>query len=76
MEQRFSVGIDLTNSNLITLPEHLQTHANPKRLAYLRFGINAIETSVLFSRELGPGDILISQNIIEELRISVNMNYK
>jgi hypothetical protein len=47
-----------------------------KKLAYVRFGIKCCEVKIETSKEIGPQEILLSYEVIEELKLPTSLMYE
>jgi glutathione synthase/RimK-type ligase-like ATP-grasp enzyme len=78
VNQRYKISPDYSREGFITLnPEMIsKTVMKNRKIAYIRFGIKCCEVKVGTSQELETDEILLSHEIMEELKIPAFLSYE
>lgn len=78
MNQRYKIIPDYTREGFITLnPEMIsKTVMKNRKIAYVQFGIKCCEVKVWTSQELEPDEVLLSHEIMENLKIPAFLSYE
>lgn len=78
MNQRYKIIPDYKRDGFITLsPERIsKTEMKNKKIIYVRFGIKCCEVKVAVSQEIEIDEILLSHEIMEELKIPAFLSYE
>lgn len=78
MDQRYKIIPDYTRDELITLNPNIisKTVIKNRKIAYVQFGIKCCEVKVAVSGELETDEILLSHEIIDELKIPAFLSYE
>jgi glutathione synthase/RimK-type ligase-like ATP-grasp enzyme len=78
VRQRFNIIPDFTKEGVITFSAEgiSKTAVKNRKIAYVRFGVKCCEVKVASSCEIEKNEILLSKDIIEELKIPAFLSYE